>query len=74
MCRNSLEMTLPDKNLSGLSLTQGKLMGLTNMERSGEALLEERQERVYLTFSFIVKDLTGCYSWMKRNFRYFAFE
>ena len=74
MSRHSLEMTLPDKNLSGLSLTQGKLMGLTNLERSGEAFLEEKQERVYLTFSLIIKDLTGCYSWMKRDFRYFAFE
>jgi hypothetical protein len=57
-----------------LILTQGKLMGLTNLERSGEAFLEERQERVYLTFSLIIQDLTGCYTWMKRNFRYFAFD
>ena len=74
MSRHSLEMTLPDKNLSGLRLTQGKLMGLTNLERSGEAFLEERQERVYLTFSLIVKDLTGSYAWMRRKFKYVAFE
>ena len=73
MSRHSLEMTLLDKNLSGLSLTQGKQRGLTNLERSGEAFLEERQERDYLTFSLINKDLTGSYLWMRRKFKYDVF-
>ena len=67
--RPSPELTLPDKTVSSLTLTEGKLVGLTNLTRSGEAFLDERQERVYLTFSLIVKNLTGSYSWMGRNLR-----
>jgi hypothetical protein len=61
---------LPDKTVSGLTLTQGKIMGLTNLLRSGEAFLEERPERVYLTSSIVVRDLTACYSWRRRKLLY----
>ena len=70
--RPSSELTLPDKTVSSLTLTEGKLVGLTDLARSGEAFLEERHERAYLTFSLRVKNLTGSYSWTRRNLGWFA--
>ena len=69
MPRPCPEILLPDKTVSGLTLTDGKLLGLSNLVRSGEAFLEERPERVYLTFSLEVRGLSACYSWRRRKIK-----
>ena len=62
-------MALPDKVVSGLILTKGRLVGLTNLVRAGEAFLEERQDKVFLTFSLVVRNLRGEYTWTRRKLR-----
>ena len=63
-------MILPDKVVSGLILTKGRLVGLTNLVRSGEAFLEERQDKVFLTFSLMVRNIRGEYTWARRKLRF----
>ena len=67
--RSCQELVLPDKLVSGLTLTNGRLVGLTNLVRYGEAFLEERQDKVFLTFSIVVRNLTGQYAWTRRKLR-----
>ena len=42
MASDSPYITLPDSHSSVLALVKGKLMGLTNIERKGEAVIKER--------------------------------
>ena len=40
--RNHNEVSLPDHTVGGVSLSDGKLVGLTNLSRAGVAVLDER--------------------------------
>ena len=40
--RNNDKLTLPDHTVGGISLTNGKLVGLSNMVRTETAVLDKR--------------------------------
>ena len=67
--RPNQEVLLPDRMLSVLAMTQGKLVGLTNLLRSGEAFIEDRTDRVYLTYSMEIRDLAFSYTWRRKKLK-----
>ena len=67
--RPNQELLLPDRRISGLSITQGKLVGLTNLLRSGEAFLQDRTDRVYLTCSLEIRGLAFSYTWRRKKIK-----
>ena len=44
-------------------------MGLTNLQRSGEAFIEDRTDRVYLTSCLEIRDLAFSYTWRRRKLK-----
>jgi len=50
-------------------LSEGKLSGLANMARWGDATLETKPDRVVLSFTLAVKDLHASYIWRRRSIR-----
>ena len=63
-------MSLPDNKVAGISMTEGKLLGLSNMFRVETAVLEERHDKVYLAFSLELTKLVASYSWQRKKLRY----
>ena len=63
-------MPLPDNTVAGVSMTEGKLLGLSNMFRVETAVLEERHDKVYLAFSLELTKLVASYSWQRKKMRY----
>ena len=55
-------MSLPDNKVAGISMTEGKLLGLSNMFRIETAVLDERTDKVYLAFSLELTKLVASYS------------
>jgi len=65
--RNHNEVSLPDHTVGGVSLSDGKLVGLTNLSRAGVAVLDERPEKIYLTFTMELADLQASYLWTRKK-------
>jgi len=67
-------ISLPDMRTSGsggvaVHLTQGRLSGMANWSRWGDAKLETKCDRVQLSFTVIAKDLLATYTWSKNKMR-----
>ena len=63
-------MSLPDNTVAGVPMTEGKLLGLSNMFRIETAVLDERHDKVYLAFSLELTKLVASYSWRRKKMRY----
>ena len=62
-------LSLPDHQVAGISLTEGKLVGLGNLFRTESAILDERSDKVYLTMELKFENLVASYKWKRKKFR-----
>jgi len=68
--KKSEDMPVPDWSMIGMTLTHGKLMGLGNIAREElPAALDERPDKVYLTFTYEWTDLVSTYTWCRKKIR-----
>lgn len=64
------EMPVPDWAMMGMTLTAGRLIGLGNITREDlPAALDERPDKVYLTFTYEWTDLVSTYTWCRKKIR-----
>jgi len=66
---NNQLLSLPDMKVSGISLTGGKLTGLSNISRWGNAEIDTKNDKVVVNFSVAVIDLLAIYSWKRRKMK-----
>lgn len=59
---------LPDQNM-GVALYNGKMTGLDNLARSGDALLEAESDHFLLSFAIEANDIKANYWWKKQRLR-----
>ena len=59
---------LPDQNM-GVILYNGKMTGLDNLNRSGDALLEAETDHFLLSFAIEANDIKANYRWKKQRLR-----
>ena len=82
--RTNDKLTLPDHTVGGISLTNGKLVGLSNMVRSEAAVLDKRwwmrlcdaahnyyyrTDKMYLTFTMVLTNIEVSYCWERKHIR-----
>merc|ERR1719410_2724623 len=66
---NNQLLSLPDMKVSGISLTGGKLTGLSNLSRWGNADIDIKNDRAVLSFSLSVVDLLATYTWKRKKIK-----
>ena len=62
-------LNMPDHSVAGISMTEGKLVGLGNLFRRESAMLEERTDKVYLTCMVAVEKVVASYMWRRNKLR-----
>lgn len=67
--REGHQIPLPDYESNGVRISEGQLTGLTNISRWGEAALDERPDKIYLSLTLLVKDLYAVYSWKRKKLK-----
>ena len=67
--RHADTIFLPDTSVGGISLMEGKLVGLSNMARAEMAVLDERPDKVYLSFTLQITNLLASYVWRRKKMR-----
>jgi len=60
---------LPDTSVAGISLMEGKLVGLDSMARAEMAVLDERPDKVYLSLTLQLTNLVASYVWRRKKMR-----
>jgi hypothetical protein len=48
---------------------EGKLVGLSNMARVGIAVIDERPDKVYLSFTLQITNMLASYVWRRKKMR-----
>ena len=48
---------------------EGKLVGLSNLARTEMAVLDERPDKVYLSFTLQITNLLASYVWRRKKMR-----
>ena len=66
--RGLSQIDLPDQEY-GVSLYDGRLTGLTNLHRQGDAKLEAETDHFVLTFAIAAKNIKAMYGWKKRRLK-----
>ena len=62
------DVKLPDQNM-GVVLYNGKMTGLDNLARSGDALLEAETDHFLLSFAIEANNIKATYWWKKQRLR-----
>ena len=62
------DVKLPDQNV-GVVLYNGKMTGLDNLTRSGDALLEAETDHFLLSFAIEANDIKATYWWKKQRLK-----
>jgi len=65
----SSEVSLESTQVSGIRLSDGKLLGLASLTRYGNAVLETKPDRVVMTFTLELKDLHAVYIWRRKSLK-----
>ena len=60
---------LPDTSVGGIRLMEGKLVGLSNMARAEMAVIDERPDKVYLSYTLQNTNLLASYVWRRKKMR-----
>jgi hypothetical protein len=61
-------VNLPDQEV-GVALYDGKLSGLTNLHRHGDAKLEAETDHFLLTFAIAANNIKAVYGWKKQRLK-----
>lgn len=61
-------VSLPDQQV-GVALYDGKMTGLTNLHRRGDAVLEAETDHFILSFAIDANDIRATYWWKKRRLK-----
>jgi len=68
--RDCHQTTLPDKSMAGVKLCSGRLSGLSNLQRWGEADLDmSRNDKIHLSFTLALRDVHATYVWKRKRLR-----
>ena len=62
------DVKLPDQDM-GVVLYNGKMTGLDNLARSGDALLEAETDHFLLSFAIEANNIKATYWWKKQRLR-----
>ena len=60
---------LTDYQVAGITLSEGRLVGLSNLVRTEPAVLDERPDKVYLIMKLELENILTSYKWNRKKFR-----